>query len=264
MSKIYAPSFLQPIALDGLIRLGHKGDGGYVVPDYLVSNADALLSFGMSTDWSFELDVTQANPNITIHVYDHTVGKRYFWRTFRKALKKFLQLRNTFSALQDSYKKYSSYKNFFQGKNTHFEERVFNRIEQPYDADIGKIFSRVAEKKSCIVKMDIEGGEYRVIDQLLKHESLITLLIIEFHDIEPLRETFNKNINSICQNFAIAHIHGNNSAGLAYDGLPDVLEITFVNKRDLRLADYVRKEFPVAGLDFPTNPEKPDYPILFE
>jgi len=218
----------------------------------------------MSTDWSFDLEVAQINPTITIHVYDHTIGKRYFWRSFRKALKKFLLLRNTFSDLHASFKKFRSYKNFFQGKYIHFEERVFNRIEQPYDADIDKIFSRLKEKKKCIVKMDIEGGEYRVINQLLKYESLISLLIIEFHDTEPLRETFNRNINSICQHFAIAHIHGNNSGGLAYDGLPEVLEMTFINKRASHSNAYARKEFPILGLDFPTNPEKPDYSLIFE
>ena len=159
MSKIYAPNFLQPIASDALIRLGNKGDGGYVVPEFLVNKADSLLSFGMSSDWSFEEDVTEKNPTIPIHVYDHTVDKRHFWRLFRNALKKFFLLRTTFSDLQYKFAKYKSYKNFFQGKNVHFEERVFNRIEQSYDADIDKIFSRLKEKKACIVKMDIEGGE---------------------------------------------------------------------------------------------------------
>jgi len=32
--------------------------------------------------------------------------------------------------------------------------------------------------------MDIEGGEYRILDNLIKHQDKICGIVIEFHDID--------------------------------------------------------------------------------
>src|SRR5262249_62280724 len=68
-----ALSDYRPVACDSLARVGSPNDGGYVVPLRAVAAADALLSFGLSHDWTFERDFKTRNPNAVIHCYDHTV-----------------------------------------------------------------------------------------------------------------------------------------------------------------------------------------------
>ena len=49
-------NILKPIKTSNLIRLGGNSDGGYVVNSDIIKKTDNLVSFGMGTDWSFELD----------------------------------------------------------------------------------------------------------------------------------------------------------------------------------------------------------------
>ena len=64
-------NFLTPILKEGLIRLGNKMDGGYVVDDLTITEIDTFLSFGLgdgsntdNTPWSFENDLLKKNPNV--------------------------------------------------------------------------------------------------------------------------------------------------------------------------------------------------------
>ena len=91
----------------------------------------------------------------------------------------------------------------------------------------------------------------------------IVFLIIEFHEIETKNEIFIDSLKKITRFFDIVHLHGNNHEKVLKNGLPEVLEISFVNKsNDL---DYVNfpKNFPIDDLDFPNNPFKPDVNINF-
>lgn len=49
-------NFLRPIKFQKLIRLGSKSDGGYVVPEILLTKTDCLVSFGYGYDSTFEHD----------------------------------------------------------------------------------------------------------------------------------------------------------------------------------------------------------------
>ena len=69
-------SDLHPVACDLLARVGNTHDGGYVVPLVAVKAAGALVSFGLSHDWTFERDFKKHNPDAIIHCYDHTVSLR--------------------------------------------------------------------------------------------------------------------------------------------------------------------------------------------
>ena len=54
-------NFLRPIKTKGLIRLGGKEDGGYIISKKALEDCDFLLSFGMSNDWSFEQEFLKHN-----------------------------------------------------------------------------------------------------------------------------------------------------------------------------------------------------------
>ena len=112
--------------------------------------------------------------------------------------------------------------------------------------------------------MDIEGGEYRVIDDIIKYYNMVNLLIIEFHDTDPLREIFSQKIQNILEFYYIVHLHANNNSGVSIDNFPEVVEISFLNRNFLALNELeYRNHLPIKELDFPNNSLKPDYELYF-
>jgi FkbM family methyltransferase len=269
--------FLRPVVVPDLARFGNSGDGGYVVSAGIVRNVDMLISFGVSNDWSFEEDLTKRNPDLLVHAYDHTISDNYFFNLERRELRatifgavKLLLFRlspNELATRIHNYKAcrktYDSYRRYFTMKNhKHFQERIYNRAEYKSDATIDTVFARAGHSSHIFLKIDIEGAEYRVVRQVLKFADRIDMMVIEFHDTEPLRRIFTDYVNSILCSFNIIHIHGNNYGGIARDGLPEVLEITFLNKR-FPTETFCRDKLPLTGLDFPNNPSMLDYTIAW-
>lgn len=166
--------------------------------------------------------------------------------------------------LKDMISTFFGYKKYFNGKIKHFRQRVWNRNDSIHDVTIAEIFSRQNDNNSIMLKMDIEGAEYRVIQDVMVFHNKIPVMAIEFHDTGPLRETFVRNINLILEQYDLVHLHGNNYVGIAPDGLPDVLEITFLHKKyNTDDVNEYREKLPLRGLDVPNNPNKPDYILEF-
>ena len=72
--------------------------------------------------------------------------------------------------------------------------------------------------------MDIEGSEDRVLDDLLKHSSNISGLVVEFHDVDLHQE----RILDFMKEFPLTliHIHSNNGGQLVDStGDPITLEV---------------------------------------
>jgi hypothetical protein len=96
---------------------------------------------------------------------------------------------------------------------------------------MGKAFSRLSGCKNLLVKMDIEGAEYRVLPELIGLASRVAYLTVEFHETGVFRKTFEDIVRKIQKTHFIAHLHGNNGGEVAKDGLPELLEISFVKGR---------------------------------
>ena len=60
--------YLKPFDEIDLIRLGKKGDGGYVISKKSLEADNCLLTFGMSNDWSFEEDFVRHNSQNFVHI----------------------------------------------------------------------------------------------------------------------------------------------------------------------------------------------------
>jgi hypothetical protein len=251
----------QPVACETLTRVGNANDGGYVVPLDAVVAARALLSFGLSHDWTFERDFKRRNPEAIVHCYDHTVS---LWTSlqysFGQLLRFALLLRA--SALRRILT-WIDYRLFFRSKAIHFKQMIL-----PYTrnngATIADVFSRLPAQSPAFVKMDIEGSEYLVIDDLLQHSRDIVAMAIEFHDVDTVPQLLNSSIEKIKRDFHIVHIHGNNMGGVTPFNFPKAPEITFLNKRFFKAAPAPSGlKYPVFGLDSPNNPKLPDFAFEF-
>jgi hypothetical protein len=171
-------------------------------------------------------------------------------------------LRSNFQTIFDSFQLLKRYQVFFQGAHQHFQERVHNRLDNKDDATMQKIIERVGDRK-VFLKIDIEGSEYRIIDDIVKSAANISGIAIEFHDTDHLRLVFLDAVHKLLKDFEIVHLHGNNVSSCAADGLPDALELTFAHKSLIVDASQRQASLPLAGLDIPNAPHLADYPLRF-
>ena len=252
----------RPVACKRLARVGNANDGGYVVPLEAVSAADALLSFGLSHDWTFEREFKKHKADALVHCYDHTVSLRtalqYSTGQFLRSI-----LQRKASAFRKAFT-WIDYLSFFRKDKVHFRQRIW-RDEQNHSVTIDDAFGRLPAGCSVFVKMDIEGSEYRVLGDLLRHARDIVAMAIEFHDVDILPGLFNSLIEDIKRDFYIVHIHGNNMGGIAPFQFPIAPEITFLNKRFYSSTPAPSQlNYPVPGLDRPNHPGLPDFTFEFQ
>jgi hypothetical protein len=254
-------SDLRPVACEPLARLGGKNDGGYVVPLDAVEAAKALLSFGLSHNWTFERDFKRRNPAALVHCYDHTVSLltalAYAAGQLLRAIVRLDagHLRKAFT--------WVDYLHFFRADRVHFKQRLW-RDRQGNSVTVDDAFDRLPKGTPTFVKMDIEGSEYRVLDDLLRHAPDIVALAIEFHDVDIATGLFSSFVERIKRDFHIVHIHGNNLGGVAPFHFPIAPEITFLNKRFFNSAPRPsERTYPDPELDCPNHPGFPDFVFEF-
>ncbi len=244
------PRQFQPTATYDLIRLGRNHDGGYLVDPTSVVKAESLISFGLSTDWSFEKDFL-AKSNIPLLAYDGTIATKHL---FRRVVRNFLQLR--LRKLFFSICTLVDYFSFFK------HPRVHHRLNVGYDSQkstsLSSILLKEQPKTPIFVKMDIEGSEYRVLGDLLKHSSSISGLVAEFHDVDLHQE----RILDFMKEFplTLVHIHSNNCGQLVDSaGDPITLEMTF-SASPIEIAPQPSIPHP---LDQENCPNEKDLPLGF-
>lgn len=110
-----------------------------------------------------------------------------------------------------------------------------------------------------VIKMDIEGDEYECL-MALRPEALPCCLIVEFHWIDQNQANLRavlKHLDSL--GFRVVHLHGNNHGKyISSLGLPETIEVTFVNTAHISVGEPYFGTLPLAGLDFPNNPDAPE------
>tara|TARA_Y100000590_G_scaffold356249_1_gene410377 strand:- start:5546 stop:6352 length:807 start_codon:yes stop_codon:yes gene_type:complete len=252
-------NFLTPIKSSDLVRLGRNADGGYVVNSEIIEGCKNLISFGMGKDWSFELDYLKKNKSTKIYMYDHSVSSYPYIKDILKYFRRFITFRVKYKDFALRIKSFQSYLKFMNLKNLSFyKEKISHPAKNKNEADIDLVFKRIKSTEDVVMKIDIEGSEYEVINQIIKHSSRIKMLIFEFHFIHTNEKIFFESVKKLQELFYITHIHGNNHNRQLDSGMPCDLEITFLNKKFSRETSEYSYEFPMKNLDFPNNPYKED------
>ena len=263
-------NFLRPIKTNNLIRLGRKMDGDCIVDCNIINNADILITFGLGDgsqipdQWSFELDFIKRNKKLSIFAYDYTVSTSSYIKKIWKYLRRFLTFRASLDAVKIRLKNYHEYIKFMKLDNVKFyREKIIYPIKNKIDTDIKKVFSRIVNNSEVILKCDIEGNEYLIIDQILEYSNRINMFIFEFHWIDKKEDIFVESVKKLQSRFEIIHIHANNHFQTLKNGLPIILEITLINKKfSPDKIEYV-DNFPIKDLDFPNNPFLKDIEFSF-
>ena len=213
---------LKPKYNNDLIRIGRDNDGGYLVEKKSFENTECLISLGINDDWSFEEDFLKKK-NIIIKCFDDVLDEKFL---LKKIIKQFISFfyRRNFSLLKNCI---SNYFSFLRIK----KKLQFNKKRISYN-DLNKILNQ--ETNNIFLKIDIEGHEYRILDDLLINQKKIVGLVIEFHDCDIHLEKITKFLSLF--NLTLVHIHGNNFAETDLNGNIVILELTF-SKNPTQVSD---------------------------
>ena len=248
-------------SLPDLVRLGNAHDGGYVIPERTVVATELILSLGISDDWTFEADFVRRNPNARVIGYDPTITTNFWFKRLVGhvgALIFRLELGRAARLLD-----WVRYRSFFDGvRNQHRSIRI--GYDGALSESLDTVFRSVAEKR-VFLKVDIEGSEYRVLDQIVANANCLTGLVVEFHDVDLMRDRISAFLQQIGTDFLLCHIHANNCAGVDGRGDPIAIEVTLVSRALLKPGEGL--EFgvlPSPGLDTPNDAEKAEVTLSFD
>lgn len=202
------------------IRLGHLGDGGYIMIDGY--DYDYFISCGIGGNVMFERDFIKMHPGINGMAFDGTINDGKIVPQELKFIKKNI------------------------GPNNN--ENVTNLKEY------------VNDYKNIFIKMDIEGSEWGWIKSFSDLFMNVKQLVFEAHDIftsnnvlecfEIINKThylvhLHENNNGVMRNI-------NN---MLY---PDLIELTFIRK-DCKIDGLNMVDLPIKYLDYPNVPSKPEH-----
>lgn len=231
-----------------MIRLGNNTDGGYVIPKVALEKSDALLSFGLGENWTFDEDWHKLKPTDAIHLYDGEKAKMGFGQLAPE------KVWNRFEPI-DLVK---AYENFWQGNRRHWVENIGNqRGWTPFPVALSRLNSG-----NVFLKMDIEGGEYPMLPDMLGNAKYITGIAAELHGVNGNRAAFENFVRAMLTEYDIVHIHANVTLPFGPEGLTEGFEVVFLRKD---LCTSTKKRYNTYhALDFTNFIGFPDFEYAFE
>lgn len=218
-------------------RYGRNGDGGYILLKELFDKSNFVYSYGINDNpEDVSFDLQCSQEGKNVYMYDGSIGK--------------LPLENP---------------RFFFKK-----EFLFKGVLEKHIQENGH-----ESESNMVLKMDIEGSEYEVInsdiDLISKHFDQVTIEIHNLIEEYPINWEltefnraikFNKDIKinffeNLFLHYNIFHIHANNH-GVRHADFPDSLEISFLRK-DYEVFGIDNQRYPIDELDFPNYNFEKDY-----
>ena len=227
------PKIYKPKSNYKLIRLGKDHDGGYLVGQKSILNSKNLISFGISDDWSFEYQFSKMNKNTNIYAFDDMIDLKWLIKKFLKNIKNFIFFEIQFKTLINSFLKIIQY-NFVKNKINLIKKFISQN-------DISEI---TKDKKNIFFKIDIEGSEYRILDEIIKIKEKIEAIVIELHDIDLHKDRIKNFIQKIDLN--VTHIHPNNYSRPDSEGNPTCIELTIERNSEKEAAASAKAEAKAA------------------
>jgi len=202
-----------------LAKLGGYVDGGYVVDYRACLMTSHLVSGGVGSNVHFESDFLDINPDVLVTMIDPTVSVtrmllRAGYHCFRKNASGLRSFSDTLTYLRVA-----------QGATL-----VRRYLGDGYNVSqvLGDQSSGVGHKdpvRDVFIKLDIEGAEYGILDDLLGVAHRLNGMCIEFHGLNDGRNVSDLRRFVEELRFHIVHININDAC--MADGIPSVVEISF-------------------------------------
>jgi len=222
------------LSLGNYIRLGDDCDGGYVVVDN-IKKKDVCLSIGIGDNISFDKAIS---PFVSrIHMYDHTV---------------------------DTPRDLPS--------NAIFNKIGLSREIRHNMTTLDECINRISDEEEVILKIDIEGSEWEVLQSVsLDNLSRCKQIIVELHNFHFVRndELFDSMLLALdklnCLHTSV-NIHANNwSAFEIIVGVPvpNVLEVTYIRSDLIKKDMLCESRTNLNHISKGNNPFQPDIELSF-
>tara|TARA_B100000886_G_scaffold247865_1_gene174523 strand:+ start:1032 stop:1793 length:762 start_codon:yes stop_codon:yes gene_type:complete len=249
--KAHLPNFFSVEQATDLVRIGKKYDGGYLVSQSDIEKSEILIGLGINDDWSFEEDFLSCK-KVCVYAYDASVSKKYF---FKKLIKSLIRIDNL-KIFVHWITVLVKYNKFFSQPNVHHIQKFVGLNTESSQHCTFMSVLKVTESKNIFFKIDIEGSEYRFLNDIIACEDRITGMVIELHDVDIHLKEIEEFINQFTLN--LVHVHANNFSPIREDDdLPLVLELTFSKYSDVSYDFKLPHE-----LDMPNNKNYPDYKLV--
>lgn len=269
---------LHPHHFPDLVRIGTDNDGGYVLPARLLKST-LLIGMGINTDWCFESEFSKRGHVRRLVAIDGTVSPREFLRGASSSLRSAASRLSTghFSVAAQHVRDAllmtritGQFIAFFAPSKHTFVKKMVGSEDGAECVSWPTVVNQwVVGQSPCSVmlKVDIEGAEFDLLPDVVADADRLAGIVVEFHDLHKNWHRFIDVLGQLSREFAVAHIHGNNWAGLIDQSeTPRVLEITFVNRALMSEEERLsrsRHEYPIHGLDMPNRRGIVDYRIRF-
>ena len=253
--------FLRPYCVDAKIRVGRICDGGYVLENKSLDTFDILYSYGVGWDVSFEKDLHKRTKKPG-RIFDPTMFDIGNISTFgRRGLLSFFK----FFAKMIVWRFYLLILKM-RHQISFYNEGLEVSKKYKYDSFPNHLKRFGDEGKKIFLKIDIDGGEYEILNDEKFHKALdnVVQMAIEFHEADSRFAELKSIIETINEKFTIVHFHGNNFVGvfdLAGKQFPRAFELTFLNNAYLKDKQADFSPMPIPEMDYPNHPKQPDINI---
>jgi hypothetical protein len=203
------------------VRKGDDSDGGYVIVDDLTNN-DTLFSIGVGDNISF--DISCENQVFKIILVDDSVP--YF------------EIPNS---------------------NYYLHRKKLGAYENDSHITVDKLLTTY-KSKDYILKVDIEGNEWKILSSLESTSILkFRQIIIEFHNLFDMAQSdlILKGLNNLLKTHLPVVAHPNNIGGYCVIGnvvFPNVLETTWLRRDSYDLVEGI--DIEVLAREKINDPEK--------
>jgi len=216
-----------------LKRYGSNSDGGYLLNDDILKT-DICISLGVGNDYSFDLDLSSECKEVLM--FDHTINGPLITKS-----------------------------------NIKFERVGISDVISKDFTTIDEILKQLPDESDLILKIDIEGSEWKVLSDLSQTSLLrFRQIIAEFHDLHSIADDklfsdIRSALKKLNKSHELINIHVNNwSAFQIIEGIPmpDVIEVLYL-RRDSSSAENSRITTLNHLGDMPNNPDLSDCSLSF-
>lgn len=178
MSLLGRDYFFKTDVILKTIRLGSE-HGGWQIPVNTVTEKSVVYSGGIGTDISFDLALI-SEFKTTIHAFDPTPRTKEWLKT--QSIPKQFNYYEWGLADYDGEAEFHVPKNPDHISHSMVESQVTQTSSVKVDVRrISTISQTLGHEHIDLLKIDIEGAEYPFIYDMLQHDILPTLLLVEFH-----------------------------------------------------------------------------------
>lgn len=238
MNIIKLSQHLIPLKKTYLQRFGSQNDGGYLLSEIDAIKSDTLISLGIHENWDFEKQIFENYKIKHVILFDPETS---YFLIFKYLLKSIIKC--NLKKVVEYIKKFKEFKNL--KSECIFIQKKFNE----------SLVVKYIKSKNILLKIDIEGDEYDILNFILNNQNKINCLVIEFHNINK----YSYKIKDFISHFKLKLIHTHVNTFSKEDNI--TLELTFSKHANIYKDKW--DQFELNNIDFPNDPNHENIKIYY-